>query len=122
MGSLAPVHWVVAAIVTVMVGLNTLFWGLAVREVGEPALSVRFLVTLFFNRWFILAMLTGFAVAVLSYWVYNILGVMLGRFFLSSSIAAMILVGYFVLKEPVSASQWIGVLLILMGALLIGRV
>jgi len=112
----------VAAIVTVMVGLNTLFWGLAVREVGEPALSVRFLVTLFFNRWFILAMLTGFAVAVLSYWVYNILGVMLGRFFLSSSIAAMILVGYFVLKEPVSASQWIGVLLILMGALLIGRV
>lgn len=114
-------HWYVGLIVAGLVGLNTFFWGMAVREVGQPDVSVRFLINLFFNRWFILAMVTGFTVAVLSYWVYSAMGVMLGRFFLSMSIVSIVVVGYFLLREVVSIEQWIGIALIVTGALLIGR-
>jgi len=66
-------------------------------------------------------MVTGFTVAVLSYWVYSAMGVMLGRFFLSMSIVSIVVVGYFLLREVVSIEQWIGIALIITGALLIGR-
>jgi len=121
-GLLASAHWFIGFLVVVLVGLNTLFWGLVTRELGQPEVSARFLLTLFFNRWFVLAMVTGFAVAVLSYWVYIDMGVMLGRFFLSMSIASILLVGYFLLRETVTIQQWVGVLLIVIGALLVGRV
>ncbi|MEM0445173.1 MAG: hypothetical protein QXY54_04320 [Nitrososphaerota archaeon] len=120
-GKLVLNHWYVGLIVAGLVGLNTFFWGMAVREVGQPDVSVRFLINLFFNRWFILAMVTGFTVAVLSYWVYSAMGVMLGRFFLSMSIVSIVVVGYFLLREVVSIEQWIGIALIVTGALLIGR-
>ncbi|MEM0382329.1 MAG: hypothetical protein QXW60_06340 [Nitrososphaerota archaeon] len=120
-GKLVLNHWYVGLIVAGLVGLNTFFWGMAVREVGQPDVSVRFLINLFFNRWFILAMVTGFTVAVLSYWVYSAMGVMLGRFFLSMSIVSIVVVGYFLLREVVSIEQWIGIALIITGALLIGR-
>ncbi|MEM0482792.1 MAG: hypothetical protein QXM16_07920 [Nitrososphaerota archaeon] len=120
-GELVPNHWYIGLIVVGLVGLNTMFWGMAVREVGQPEVSVRFLINLFFNRWFILAMATGFTVAVLSYWVYSAMGVMLGRFFLSISIVSIVVVGYFLLEEVVSIEQWIGIALIISGALLIGR-
>ncbi|MEM3589300.1 MAG: hypothetical protein QXE25_05610 [Nitrososphaerota archaeon] len=121
-GLLASAHWFIGFLVVVLVGLNTLFWGLVTRELGQPEVSARFLLTLFFNRWFVLAMVTGFAVAVLSYWVYIDMGVMLGRFFLSMSIASILFVGYFLLRETVTIQQWVGVLLIVIGALLVGRV
>jgi len=121
-GLLASAHWFIGFLVVVLVGLNTLFWGLVTRELGQPEVSARFLLMLFFNRWFVLAMVTGFAVAVLSYWVYIDMGVMLGRFFLSMSIASILLVGYFLLRETVTIQQWVGVLLIVIGALLVGRV
>ncbi|MEN3048397.1 MAG: hypothetical protein ABDH63_06425 [Candidatus Caldarchaeales archaeon] len=114
-------HWYVGLVIAVLVGLNTLFWGLTLKEVGAPEVSLRFLFTLFFNKWFILAMLTGFTVAVLSYWVYGDLGVMLGRFFLSLSILSMMLVGTLVLGERPTLEQWIGVAFIVVGALLLGR-
>ncbi|MEM3807141.1 MAG: hypothetical protein QW413_00890 [Nitrososphaerota archaeon] len=119
---MASAHWFIGFLVVVLVGLNTLFWGLVTRELGQPEVSARFLLTLFFNRWFVLAMVTGFAVAVLSYWVYIDMGVMLGRFFLSMSIASILFVGYFLLRETVTIQQWVGVLLIVIGALLVGRV
>ncbi|GBC70952.1 hypothetical protein HRbin02_00726 [Candidatus Calditenuaceae archaeon HR02] len=119
---LAATHWYLGFLVAVLVGLNTLLWGLTLREVGGPEASLRFFFNLFFNRWFILAMLTGFTVAVLSYWVYNEMGVMLGRFFLSISIISIVFVGYFLLKESVTIQQWVGIILIIIGALLIGRI
>ncbi len=119
---MAATYWYVGFLVAVLVGLNTLFWGLTLREVGQPEASLRFFFTLFLNRWFILAMLTGFTVAVLSYWVYNEMGVMLGRFFLSMSIVSIVLVGYFLLRESVTIQQWVGIILIVIGALLVGRI
>ncbi len=119
---MAATHWYLGFLVAVLVGLNTLFWGLTLREVGQPEASLKFFLTLFLNRWFILAMLTGFSVAVLSYWVYSYMGVMLGRFFLSMSIASIVLVGYFLLREVVTIQQWVGVVLIIIGVLLVGRI
>lgn len=121
-GGVDSTIWVVGLLVAVFVGLNTLFWGFALREVGAPEVSLTFLFTLFFNKWFILAMLTGFTVAVLSYWVYSDLGVMLGRFFLSLSILSIVLVGILALGEKPTPEQWIGVALIIVGAILIGRI
>lgn len=117
----AATIWLVALLVVVLVGVNTFLWGSALREVGRPDVSVGFLLKLFLNGWFILAMVTGFTVAVLSYWVYSELGVMLGRFFLSMSIVSIVIVGRFLLNEAVTIQQWIGVALVIAGALLIGR-
>lgn len=119
--NLDNLHWYLAFLISVLVGLNTLFWGYVVKEVGSPALSPGFFYALFFNKWFILAMVTGFTVAVLSYWVFSKMGVMLGRFFLSLSLLSIIIVGYFVLRESVSYEQWLGVVFVIIGILLIGR-
>ena len=115
-------HWLIGLVVVLLVGLNTLFWGYTLREVGNPDISLNFFLSLLFNKWFILAIATGFSVAVLSYWVYSELGVMLGRFFLSMSIISVVLVGALLLGEKVTLEQWIGVVLVTIGVLLIGRV
>jgi drug/metabolite transporter (DMT)-like permease len=47
---------------------------------------------------------------------------MLGRFFLSISIVSVLIVGVFVLGEKINIEQWIGVVLVTIGVLLIGRV
>jgi drug/metabolite transporter (DMT)-like permease len=118
---LGLMHWLLGIVVVLLVGLNTLFWGFALKEMGDPELNLGFILELVFNRWFMLAMVSGFTVAVLSYWVYSALGVMLGRFFLSISIVSVLIVGVFVLGERISLEQWIGVVLVTIGVLLIGR-
>jgi len=118
---LGLMHWLLGIVVALLVGLNTLFWGFALKEMGDPELNLGFILELVFNRWFMLAMVSGFTVAVLSYWVYSALGVMLGRFFLSLSIVSVLIVGVFVLGERISLEQWIGVVLVTIGVLLIGR-
>jgi drug/metabolite transporter (DMT)-like permease len=103
------------------VGLNTLFWGWTIEEVGQPTVSLKFLYTLLFNRWFILAMASGFSVSILSYWLYAGMGVMLGRFFMTLSAIAIVIVGALALKESINIEQAVGMALIILGALLIGR-
>ena len=119
---LGAVHWYLGIIIAGLVGLNTLFWGLTLKEVGQPEISLKFFYTLVFNRWFILAMASGFSVSILSYWLYADLGVMLGRFFMTLSAIAIIIVGALVLKESINTEQAIGIVLIILGALLIGRI
>ena len=119
---LGAVHWYLGIVIAGLVGLNTLFWGWAIEEVGQPEVSLKFLYTLLFNRWFILAMASGFSVSILSYWLYADMGVMLGRFFMTLSAIAIVIVGALVLKESINIEQAIGMVLIILGALLIGRI
>lgn len=115
-------HWYLGIVIAGLVGLNTLFWGWTIEEVGQPTVSLKFLYTLLFNRWFILAMASGFSVSILSYWLYADMGVMLGRFFMTLSAIAIVIVGALILKESINIEQAIGMVLIILGALLIGRI
>jgi uncharacterized membrane protein len=119
---LGAVHWYLGIVIAGLVGLNTLFWGWTIEEVGQPTVSLKFLYTLLFNRWFILAMASGFSVSILSYWLYADMGVMLGRFFMTLSAIAIVIVGALILKESINIEQAIGMVLIILGALLIGRI
>jgi drug/metabolite transporter (DMT)-like permease len=119
---LGAVHWYLGIVIAGLVGLNTLFWGWTIEEVGQPTVSLKFLYTLLFNRWFILAMASGFSVSILSYWLYADMGVMLGRFFMTLSAIAIVIVGALILKESINIEQAIGMVLIILSALLIGRI
>jgi uncharacterized membrane protein len=119
---LGALHWYLGIVIAVLVGLNTVFWGWAVQEVGQPEASLKFLYRLLFNRWFILAMASGFSVSILSYWLYASMGVMLGRFFMTLSAVAIVIAGFLVLKESVGIEQAVGIALIVLGALLVGRI
>jgi len=113
--------WVVSLAVAALAALNAVAWGLCVREVGDPQLSLGFLVRLVFNVWFILAMASAFIAAILSYIILRKMGVLAGRFFLSLQLVATILACVFVLREKISPLQWLGIILILTGVALLGR-
>jgi len=95
--------------------------GYCTREVGSPQLSLRFFFGLVFNKWFIAASIAGFVAALVNYVILKEMGVLVGRFFLSLNIVAMILTCTFVLGEGPTTTEWIGIALILMGVLLLGR-
>jgi len=113
--------WLMNLTIAILSAVNAISWGFCVREVGDPQLSVGFLFKLVFNRWFILAMASAFAAALLSYVVIREMGVLVGRFFLSLGYVATILACLFVLHEKVAPQQWVGILLILAGIALLGR-
>jgi uncharacterized membrane protein len=50
------------------------------------------------------------------------MGVMLGRFFMTLSAVAIVIAGFLVLKESVGIEQVVGIALIVLGALLVGRI
>jgi uncharacterized membrane protein len=49
------------------------------------------------------------------------MGVLVGRFFLSLSMVAVILASTLVLGEKLTSKEWIGVAIIMIGVVLIGR-
>jgi drug/metabolite transporter (DMT)-like permease len=104
-----------------LTAINAICWGYAIREVGNPQLSLNFLLTLVFNRWFILAMASAFTAALLSYAVLKEMGVLIGRFFLSLGTIATILACTLVLGEQLTLEEWLGIVLIIIGVMLIGR-
>jgi drug/metabolite transporter (DMT)-like permease len=113
--------WVLNTSVALLAAINAVAWGHAIREVGDPQLSLSFLLRLIFNKWFILAMVVAFIAAILSYAILREMGVLAGRFFLSLQIAATVLVATLILGERLTPREWIGVLLIIVGAILVGR-
>jgi len=84
-------------------------------------MSLDFLFKLGFNRFFILALASAFIASLLTYPVLASLGVMRGRFFLATEAIATILVAHFVLGERMEPIHWLGLGLILIGTLLLGR-
>ena len=116
-----PRLWIVNVVVALLAVVNTVSWGFCIREVGDPQLSVGFLLKLTFNKWFIIAMASAFVVALLSYIILNKLGVLAGRFFLTLQLVAITLTATFVLGERPSITTWIGIVLIIVGVGLMGH-
>jgi drug/metabolite transporter (DMT)-like permease len=115
------IAWVLSLAVALLTAVNAICWGYAIREVGDPQLSLNFLLTLVFNRWFILAMASAFTAALLSYAVLREMGVLAGRFFLSLGTVATILACTLVLGERLTLEEWVGIALIMLGVMLVGR-
>lgn len=107
--------------ISLLAALNTVFWGYAIKEVGSPRLSLGFAFNLIFNKWFILAMVTAFIASILSYIILRELGILIGRFFLSLQSVAIVLASILVLREQPTMNDWIGIALIIMGVMLLGR-
>jgi len=113
--------WVLNIAIAILSVINTVSWGFCIRDVGDPQLSIGFLIKLVLNKWFIIAMASAFTAAILSYIVLREMGVLVGRFFLSLGAVATILVCTFVLNEKLTLKEWIGVALIVAGVILVGR-
>jgi undecaprenyl phosphate-alpha-L-ara4N flippase subunit ArnE len=113
--------WFLGISIALLTALNTISWGFAIREIGDPQLSPEFLLRLIFNKWYLLALASALVASILSYAVLREMGVLVGRFFLSLSMVAVILASTFVLGEKLTSKEWIGVAIIMIGVVLIGR-
>jgi drug/metabolite transporter (DMT)-like permease len=113
--------WIINILVALLAALNTIAWGYCIKEVEDPELSINFLFKLIFNKWFIMAMIFAFTASILGYAVLQKMGVLAGRFFLAIQSIAIVLTASLVLGERLSISQWLGIILIIVGVILIGR-
>lgn len=113
--------WTLGVAIALLAAANAACWGYAIREIGDPQLTLNFLLKLVFNKWFILAMASAFIAALLSYVVLKELSVLAGRFFPSLSTVATILACTLVLGEQLTWREWMGVALIMVGVMLIGK-
>jgi drug/metabolite transporter (DMT)-like permease len=119
--NVTPLIWTLGILIALLTALNTISWGFAIREIGDPQLSLDFLLRLVFNKWYILALASALVASILSYAVLREMGVLVGRFFLSLSMVVMILAGTLVLGEKLTLKEWVGMFLILAGSLLVAR-
>jgi drug/metabolite transporter (DMT)-like permease len=119
--NVTPPIWTLGILIALLTALNTISWGFAIREVGDPQLSLDFLLRLVFNKWYVLALASALVASILSYAVLREMGVLVGRFFLSLSMVVMILAGTLVLGEKLTLKEWVGMFLILAGSLLVAR-
>jgi len=120
-GKVSSLTWAFGVLIALLSALNAICWGFAVREVGDPQLSLDFLLRLALNKWYVLALASALVASLLSYAVLREMGVLAGRFFLSLSMVATILACTMVLGEKLTLKEWVGVVLIIVGAVLIGR-
>jgi drug/metabolite transporter (DMT)-like permease len=119
--NVTPPIWTLGILIALLTALNTISWGFAIREVGDPQLSLDFLLRLVFNKWYVLALASALVASILSYAVLREMGVLVGRFFLSLSMVVMMLAGTLVLGEKLTLKEWVGMFLILAGSLLVAR-
>ena len=118
---MSMVIWAVGVVIALLAAINAICWGYAIREVGDPQMTFNFLFTLISNKWFISAIASAFVASLLSYVILREMGVLAGRFFLSLGMVATILAGTLVLGEKLTVKEWVGIMLIIAGVLLIGR-
>lgn len=118
---MSEVVWILGVMIAILAGINTICWGYAIAQVGTPQLRIEFWLGLVLNKFFISAMVTGFLASLASYVVLSQLGVLAGRFFLSLSLISMMLAATLVLGEQLSPSSWVGIALISIGSLILGR-
>jgi uncharacterized membrane protein len=118
---MAQLIWFFGILIALLTALNTISWGFAIREIGDPQFSPDFLLRLVFNKWYVLALASALVASILSYAVLWEMGVLVGRFFLSLGVVATILAGTLALGEELTPKEWAGVVLIIIGILLVGR-
>ena len=112
MGKVSSLIWFPGVLIALLSALNAICWGFAVREVGDPQLSLDFLLRLAFNKWYVFALASALVASFLSYVVLREMGVLTGRFFLSLGTIATILACTLVLGEELTPRGWAGVTLI----------
>jgi len=113
--------WILGLIIALLAAINAICWGFAIREVGDPQLSLDFLFRLAFNKWYVLALASALVASFLSYAVLREMGVLAGRFFLSLSMVTTVLACVLVLGEKPTLKELIGMAFIMVGMVLIGR-
>lgn len=113
--------WVLGILIALLTAFNTISWGFAIREVGDPQLSLDFLLRLALNKWYVLALASALVASILGYVVLREMGVLVGRFFLGISVVTTILASTLVLGEKISLKEWIGIALVLAGIVVLGR-
>jgi len=112
--------WLLNIITAVLTGINTLCWGLCVKDVGKASLSLEFLLKLGFNKYFILSMITAFSAMLLRYHIRQGMGIVKSGFFLMFSTIVVVVVGYVFLGEKLTLTDWFGTGLILGGVFILG--
>lgn len=113
--------WILNGLIASLAAVNAVCWGYVTKEVSNPKLTIDFLLTLAFNKYFIMAMTSALTASLLSYAVMSEMGVLGGRFFISLSTVATILACVLILGERLDPRGWVGVALIITGVMLIGR-
>lgn len=113
--------WLINITIALLTAINVIAWGQVIKSVGEPELTLNFFIKLVLNKWYITALLAAFAVSILSYIVLKQRGVLAGRYFLSLSHIATIVSAVVILGERLRPAEWLGIILIVIGVVLIGR-
>jgi len=113
--------WIINIIIAFLAAFSALCWGNVIKEVGAPNFTLRFLLTLVLNKYYIMAMASALMASMIRYTVLKEMGVLLGGFFLSLSTVATILTCVFILGEKITPRSWVGIALIMIGIILVGR-
>ena len=114
--------WLSNGISVGLVVVNTICWGLAIRQIspgGNVQYSLAFLWRLGTNPYFILAMLSAVAATVVQYCARASLGLAKGGLFYSVGTVALILTSYFAFGERFTWTNALGVILIMSGTVLV---
>ncbi len=95
-------------------------WGKVIKEVGAPIFTLKFFLSLFLNKYYIMAITSALFSSVLRFSVLKKMGVLSGFFFLSLGFVFTILTAVFILGEKASFRSWIGIGLIVIGIIVVG--
>lgn len=104
----------------IVAAFGTISLGLAFRDLGAFKLSIPYIWSLIINKWFLVAIILGFGSIFLRFAILKSQGVSQSSFFLQTSLIAVYVLAYFILGEQFTFKAWIGAILILIGAFLIG--
>lgn len=111
--------WLANGAFVLLTIFNTIFWGYSIQSVGAFTMSISFLLKLGTNFWFILAMISALAATIFTYYILATIGIAKGRLFLTTGSIAVIITSYFVFHEQFTQKSWIGIILVLIGAVLL---
>jgi drug/metabolite transporter (DMT)-like permease len=112
--------WFYGLLFTLLSALNAYFWGLLKNSSNFSGISLRSFLGLVTNIYFDLAIFTAFLASFVAYFIVKQLGIVAGRFFQVIGLVATILVGLIIFKEKLTMEQWLGIILILIGVVLVG--
>ncbi len=110
-------------LINIIMGLigafGTYCWGNVIKEVGSPEVSLKFFVSLFSNRYYIMAISSGLFASVLRFTVLKKMGILSGSFFLSLSSIINVLTMVYVLGEETTRRTWLGIAIIILGSIIL---
>ncbi len=103
-----------------LTAVNTVFWGLAVKQLKGLNFSAGAIAKMAMNHSFDLAMISGLLASVASYYLLSEMGLTSGRFFSAIGFVAVVATNYTVFKDHPNPVTWLGVGLVLGGVVVLG--